>query len=65
MVQGCGDKIVSGSFDKTIKVWSLATGELERTLSDHGSWVNSVAISGDKIVSGGGDNTIKMWQLQK
>ena len=56
---------VSGSWDNTIKVWNLATGELERTLTGHSSSVSSVAVSGDKIVSGSRDNTIKMWQLQK
>jgi WD40 repeat protein len=59
-----GDKIVSGSTDKTIKIWSLKTGKLLKTLNGHYSSVFSVAISGDKIVSGSYDDAIKIWSLK-
>lgn len=55
--------IVSGSKDKTIKVWHLETGQLIKTLEGHSASVKSVAISPDRqtIVSGSADNTIKIW----
>ncbi len=58
-------KIVSGSWDYTIKIWNLATGECLRTLEGHLDSVNSVAITldGTKIVSGSCDNTIKIWGI--
>ena len=37
--------IVSGNFDKTIRLWNLETGEEIKTLTDHSSFVNSVIIS--------------------
>ena len=58
-----GNYCITGSLDKTIKVWNLATGELKQTFSGHSAAVTSVAIGGDKIVSSGGDSTIKVWSL--
>jgi aspartate 1-decarboxylase len=61
-----GHTLVSGSDDKTIKVWNLQSGKLLRTLAGHGGVVFSVAISpdGHTLVSGSGDKTIKVWNLQ-
>jgi len=58
-----GQTLVSGSSDKTIKVWDLSTGKLVRTLTGHTGIVWSVAISpdGQTLVSGSLDKTIKMW----
>ena len=56
-----GKRIVSGSKDKTIRLWDAETGELVRPpLEGHQSSVSSVAFSpdGKRIVSGSGDNTI-------
>ena len=61
-----GQILVSGSADKTIKVWNLQSGELIRTLREHSDEVNSISISvdGQNIVSGSGDTTIRVWNLQ-
>lgn len=58
--------LVSGSADRTIKVWNLNTGQLIRTLSGHTDIVRSVALSsdGEILASGSGDRTIKLWNLQ-
>lgn len=60
-----GKSIVSGSDDKTIKVWNLSSHALQRTLKGHQGWVYSVAISPDSqtIVSGSQDLTIRLWNL--
>jgi hypothetical protein len=60
-----GKTLVSGSRDKTIKVWDLATGKELRTLKGHQDLVRSVALSSDgkTLVSGSGDKTIKVWDL--
>jgi WD40 repeat protein len=42
-----GKLLASGSVDKTIKLWDVATGREVRTLSGHTSWVTSVAFSPD------------------
>src|SRR6266516_1583884 len=60
-----GQTLVSGSWDKTIKVWHLQTGQLLHTLMGHSDYVNSVAISpdGQTLVSGSWYRTIKIRDL--
>ncbi|MEH2181504.1 serine/threonine-protein kinase [Nostoc sp.] len=60
-----GKTLASGSSDKTIKLWNLATGEQIRTLTGHSYSVNSLAISpdGKTLASGSYDYPIKLWNL--
>ncbi len=61
-----GKTLVSGSEDKTIKIWNIDTGQLIRTLNGHSDSVRSVALSSDGqiIASGSGDKTLKLWNLE-
>jgi len=61
-----GNTLVSGSWDNTIKIWNLRTGQLRSTLTGHSGQVESLAISpdGNTLVSGSWDNTIKIWNLR-
>jgi WD40 repeat protein len=59
-----GKHIVSGSSDKTIRLWDAETGEmLQPPLEGHEDWVLAVAFSpdGKHIVSGSSDKTIRLW----
>ena len=58
-----GHFIVSGSNDKTVKVWNTASGRLLRSLDGHTDSVRAVAVSPDGrfIVSGSNDKTVKVW----
>ena len=58
-----GKRIVSGSDDKTLKVWDATTGQETLTLKGHTDGVRSVAFSpdGKRIVSGSDDQTLKVW----
>ena len=56
--------IVSGSDDKTIKIWSVETGECLKTLQGHSESVMGVALQDGVIVSGSGDKTIKIWSVE-
>jgi len=58
-----GRQVLSGSDDKTIKLWDTASGREIRTFSGHSDWVRSVAFSPDgrQVLSGSGDNTMKLW----
>jgi WD40 repeat protein len=61
-----GKRVISGSNDKTVKVWNLETGEEQLTLSGHSSWVQAVAVTADgkRVISGSNDNTVKVWNLE-
>ncbi|MBN1875578.1 MAG: CHAT domain-containing protein [Anaerolineae bacterium] len=60
-----GQWAVSGSQDKTLKVWDLMTGAEIVTLIGHTDKINAVAImsSGQRVVSGSQDGTLKIWNL--
>jgi tetratricopeptide (TPR) repeat protein len=60
-----GKRIVSGSWDGTIKVWDAATGRELMTLRAHGGIVASVAfcLDGKRIVSGSIDRTARVWDV--
>jgi len=46
-------RIYSASRDRTIKVWDETNGHLLRTLSSHGHWVNTMALSNEHILRTG------------
>ncbi len=60
-----GQTIISGSDDKTLRIWDLNSQKLLRTLTGHTDWIYALAISSDgqTIVSGSKDKTIKLWRL--
>lgn len=47
------DKLISGSEDKTVKVWDISSGNCLQTLQGHDDFVRVIkAISNKKIASG-------------
>jgi WD40 repeat protein len=60
-----GQRLVSGGWDNTIKVWSVERASEEATLRGHTNWISSLATSsnGRYLASGSGDFTVKLWDL--
>jgi len=62
-----GEYVVSGSRDKTIRIWSLLNGgNCVATFSDHGNWVRKVIFhpQGGYILSCSDDRTIRVYDLK-
>ena len=59
------DEVASGSYDKTVKLWDVTSGECLQTLEGHSHDVNSVSFSpdGTKVASGSHDKTVKLWDV--
>ena len=59
-----GQRIVTGSYDRTAKVWEAASGQELLTLKGHSARILSVAFSpdGQRIVTGSDDETAKVWE---
>ena len=60
-----GRTALSGSDDKTLRLWDLASGSMIRTLNGHTGRVFSVAIAPDgrTALSGSEDKTLRLWDL--
>lgn len=56
-----GNRIVSGSDDTTMKIWSAVTGRCLRTLQGHTGGVWCSEFDGQTIVSGSTDRTLRVW----
>ena len=60
-----GSQVVSGSYDKTVRIWNAATGEVEAELRGHRGLVTSVAFAqdGSQVVSGSHDMSVRIWNV--
>jgi WD40 repeat protein len=60
-----GSQLVSGSWDKTVRLWSVASGKLLKTMEGHLLSVMSVAFhpNGKQVASGSLDNTARIWTV--
>ncbi len=58
-----GKTLLSGSVDRTLRLWDAASGKPLRTLQGHTRSVNAVAFSpdGKTLLSGSWDSTLRLW----
>jgi len=53
--------LATGSYDNTIKIWDLETGEELRTLTGHTRGIRSLQMDDHKLLSASLDGTVKVW----
>lgn len=60
------DTLVSGSYDCTVRVWKISTGETLHRLQGHTQKVYSVVLDHkrNRCISGSMDNLVKVWSLE-
>lgn len=60
-----GDTLVSGSYDATVRVWRISTGEALHVLHGHTQKVYSVVLDHkrNRCISGSMDSFVKIWDL--
>lgn len=61
-----GDTLVSGSYDCTVRVWKISTGEVVYRLQGHTQKVYSVVLdhARNRCISGSMDYLVKVWSLE-
>jgi hypothetical protein len=59
-----GQRIITGSQDRTVRVWDAVTGRQLLVLQGHTRPVRSVAVTpdGQQIITGSADGTVKIWE---
>jgi WD40 repeat protein len=60
-----GRTLASGSRDKTVRLWDVASGTQRSILGKHANYVSSIAFQPDgaRLASGGWDNRIHLWDV--
>lgn len=53
--------LITGSYDCTVKVWDIKTGNELRTLHGHTSGIRSLQFDDQKLLTGSMDNTTRLW----
>jgi WD40 repeat protein len=60
-----GSQLVSGSYDKTVRLWSVASGKLLKILEGHLDYVRCIAFhpNGKQVASVSLDKTARIWTV--
>ncbi len=61
-----GRRALSGSDDKTVRLWDTETGQELKLFEGHTDGVSAVALSGDgrRALSGSYDKTVRLWDIE-
>lgn len=61
-VSGMGFPVlITGSYDRTVRVWNVRTGQMLCTLTGHARGVRCLQFDDAKLITGSMDRTLKIW----
>ncbi|XP_077998782.1 uncharacterized protein LOC144451749 [Glandiceps talaboti] len=58
-------RIISGSLDRTIRVWDIRSGRSIRKMYGHKGGIRCIQFDNERIVSGSWDMTLMVWDIVK
>ncbi|KAI9882469.1 MAG: hypothetical protein M1823_005786 [Watsoniomyces obsoletus] len=53
--------LATGSYDRSIKIWDIASGRLLRTLRGHQLGIRALQFDEDRLISGSMDCSVRIW----
>lgn len=61
-----GQRLLSGSWDRTVRVWDVNTGQFLKAFTDHPEPVNALALTSDgrTLAAAGIEGTILLWDVE-
>src|ERR1700722_6074493 len=61
-----GKQLLTGSWDKTARLWDTQSGKELRTFMGHDDWVIAVAFSpdGKQVLTGSSDKSARLWDVR-
>ncbi|CAG8665782.1 12342_t:CDS:2, partial [Acaulospora colombiana] len=57
----CNNLLITGSYDTSIRLWNIDSGELVRVLTGHSRCVRALQFDDKKLVTCSMDHTLKIW----
>jgi WD40 repeat protein len=58
-------RVVSGSSNRTLRVWDVESGQTLQTLEGHSAWVSAVAVlDRRRVISASRDKTLRVWDVE-
>ncbi|KIY67692.1 WD40 repeat-like protein [Cylindrobasidium torrendii FP15055 ss-10] len=57
--------LISGSYDRTVRVWNMNTGAQLHCLTGHTRAVRALQFDDVKLITGGMDGTLKVWDWRR
>lgn len=57
--------LITGSYDRTVRVWNMETGESLHCLKGHTRAVRALQFDEVKLITGSMDNTLKVWDWRR